>query len=271
VSGELNGVNTLKGGWSLVLGASSGMGRASALALAERGSNIVGVHLDTSERQAEVDGLVDELRATGVCVRFFNENAASDRARQRILSEVPEIVGSAGVKVLVHSLAFGALLPYLPEPGVEAVISPKQMDMTLSVMAHSLVYWVQDLFRGQLLRPGARVFAMTSAGTVRVAKNYGAVSAAKCALESHVRQLAAELAPHQVAVNAIRAGITLTPSFLRIPESDELSRRAETFNPHGRLTTTRDVAEAIALLAQYPTSWMTGNVVGVDGGEVLTV
>ncbi len=261
----------LKGTWSIVLGASSGMGRASALALADRGSNIVGVHLDTSDREAEIEALIRDLRAKDVCVHFFNENAASDRARQRVLSEAREIIGPAGVKVLVHSLAFGTLLPFLPEPGVDAIITPKQMDMTLSVMAHSLVYWVQDLFRDGLLPPGAKVFALTSAGTVRVSKNYGAVSAAKCALESHVRQLAAELAPHQVAVNAIRAGITLTPSFLRIPESEELGRRAEEFNPHHRLTTTGDVAESIALLAQYPTSWMTGNVVGVDGGEVLTV
>lgn len=261
----------LKGSWSLVLGASSGMGRACALALGARGSSILGVHLDSMERQAEVDRLVEDLGARGVHAHFFNENAASDRARERVMSAIAETAGSAGIRVLVHSLAFGTLLPYLPGSDGEDVITPRQMDMTLSVMAHSLVYWVQDLFRAQLLKPGSKIFALTSAGTVRVSRTYGAVSAAKCALEAHIRQLSVELAPHEVAVNAVRAGITLTPSFLRIPESEALSRRAQEFNPHRRLTTPEDVGEAIALLAQHPSSWMTGNVVGVDGGEVLTV
>jgi len=97
------------------------------------------------------------------------------------------------------------------------------------------------------------------------------VSAAKCALESHVRQLAVELAPRGVSVNAIRAGVTLTESFLRIPESGELTERARAFNPHGRLTTPEDVAETVVLLARSRSSWLTGNVIGVDGGEFLTI
>ena len=72
-------------------------------------------------------------------------------------------------------------------------------------------------------------------------------------------------------MNAIRAGITLTPSFLRIPESRELSERARLANPHRRLTTPDDVADAIVLLAGARSSWLTGNVIGVDGGEILTV
>jgi NAD(P)-dependent dehydrogenase (short-subunit alcohol dehydrogenase family) len=256
----------LTGSWSLVLGASSGMGRASALALAEAGSNIVGVHLDTAEREPEVAELVQRVREYGVSAHFFNDNAASERGRERVLTELARLA-DGGVRVLVHSLAFGALAPYLP-PGT--TLTHRQMDMTLSVMAHSLVYWVQDLVAAQLLPSGARLFALTSAGTTRVARSYGAVSAAKSALESHVRQLAVELAPAGVSVNAIRAGVTLTPSFLRIPESADLRERARTTNPHGRLTTPEDVAESIVLLASASSSWLTGNVIGVDGGELLT-
>jgi len=256
----------LAGSWSLVLGASSGMGRACALALAGEGSNILGVHLDTAERSGEIAELVSQIQGYGVEAHFFNDNAASERGRARVLDGIGPLAG-AGVHVLVHSLAFGALAPYLP-PG--ETLTQRQMDMTLSVMAHSLVYWVQDLVAAKLLPTGARLFALTSAGTTRVARSYGAVAAAKCALESHVRQLAVELAPAGVSVNAIRAGVTLTPSFLRIPESAELSEYARSRNPHGRLTTPGDVAAAIALLAGATSSWMTGNVIGVDGGELLT-
>jgi enoyl-[acyl-carrier protein] reductase III len=267
---------TLAGSWSVVLGASSGMGRACALQLAEAGSNVVGVHLDTGARQQAVDELVEEVRKHGVQAHFVNDNAASPAGRERVLPQIVDRVGDGGVRVVVHSLAFGTLAPFLPAADGDAAdgeeaISQRQLDMTLSVMAHSLVYWVQDLVRTGLLDHRSRVFALTSSGTARVARSYGAVSAAKCALESHVRQLAVELAPRGVAVNAIRAGITLTPSFLRIPESKDLSERARLANPHRRLTTPEDVAEAIVLLAGARTSWLTGNVIGVDGGEILTV
>ncbi len=278
---------TLAGSWSVVLGASSGMGRACALQLAEAGSNIIGVHLDTGARQQAVDELVEEVRKHGVQAHFVNDNAASPAGRERVLPQIAERVGGGGVRVVVHSLAFGTLAPFLPaadgdaaaaaEDGAEGgaegeeEISQRQLDMTLSVMAHSLVYWTQDLLRAGLLDHRSRIFALTSSGTARVARSYGAVSAAKCALESHVRQLAVELAPRGVAVNAIRAGITLTPSFLRIPESADLSERARLANPHRRLTTPEDVAEAIVLLGGARTSWLTGNVIGVDGGEILTV
>lgn len=266
---------TLAGSWSVVLGASSGMGRACALRLAEAGCNVIGVHLDTGQRLQVVEELVEEVRKHGVQAHFVNDNAASAAGRERVLPEIVERVGGGGVRVVVHSLAFGTLAPFLPAADGaaedEAEISQRQIDMTLSVMAHSLVYWTQDLLRAGLLDDRSRVFALTSSGTARVARSYGAVSAAKCALESHVRQLAVELAPRGVAVNAIRAGITLTPSFLRIPESAELAERARLANPHRRLTTPEDVAEAIVLLSAARTSWLTGNVIGVDGGEILTV
>ena len=130
---------------------------------------------------------------------LLNENAASDPGRARLLATVRELAGGTGIRVLLHSLAFGALAPFLPpvragggEP--PAIATRAQLEMTLSVMAHSLVYWVQDLVREDLLPPGAKVFAMTSATTRRVSPTYGLVLAAKRALESHIRQLAMELA-----------------------------------------------------------------------------
>jgi len=264
------------GSWSLILGASSGMGRATALALAAAGSNIIGVHLDRAQRQPEVDELARKIEEYGVAGHLLNENAASDPGRARLLATVRELAGGTGIRVLLHSLAFGALAPFLPpvrggggEP--PAVATRAQLEMTLSVMAHSLVYWVQDLVREELLPPGAKVFAMTSATTRRVSPTYGLVLAAKRALESHIRQLAVDLAPRGVSVNAIRAGVTLTDSFLRIPESDDLQQRALARHPHGRLTTPEDVAEAILLLAQARSSWLTGNIIGVDGGEDFTM
>jgi enoyl-[acyl-carrier-protein] reductase (NADH) len=162
------------------------------------------------------------------------------------------------------------LLPYLPTTDHAEMLSPKQMTMTMEVMAHSLVWWVRDLAAAGLLRPGSHVLAMTSAGDSRVAPAYGAVSTAKSALLAHVRQLAVELAPLGVSVNALRAGVTLTPSFARIPGSEQLADKARAANPFGRLTTPDDVAEAVATLTATRSSWVTGNVIAADGGEGLT-
>ena len=100
--------------------------------------------------------------------------------------------------------------------------------------------------------------------------SYGAVSAAKAILESHIRQLAMELAPYKITANAIRAGVTDTPALRKIPGNDKMIQVALSKNPMGRLTTPEDVAACIAVLAEPDTYWMTGNVLGVDGGEDIT-
>ena len=92
--------------------------------------------------------------------------------------------------------------------------------------------------------PGGRVFAMTSSGSNRVIPSYGPVSAAKSALESHCRQLAYELSPRGITVNALRGGVTDTPALRKIPGNDRLIEEASAKNPSGRLTTPRDVADA---------------------------
>ena len=142
--------------------------------------------------------------------------------------------------------------------------------MTLDVMANSLIYWTQDVLDRGLMGRGGRIFAMTSAGSTKVMPSYGPVSAAKAALESHIRQLACELAPQGITANAIRAGVTDTPSLRRIPGSERLTEMATTRNPSGRMTTPDDVAACIAALCDPRTYWLTGNVLGVDGGEDIT-
>ncbi|MCH8007355.1 MAG: SDR family oxidoreductase, partial [Chloroflexi bacterium] len=182
--------------WALILGASSGFGEATSLELARSGYNIFGVHMDLRSKLPNVERIQDEIKAAGQEAVFFNVNAADADKRATVIDAVTERLQADGssIKVLLHSLAFGSLLPYFGG-GPKEVISKKQIDMTLDVMAHSLVYWTQDLVSRNLMKEGARIFTMTSSGATRVIKSYGAVSAAKAALESHIRQIAFELAP----------------------------------------------------------------------------
>lgn len=266
------GVRPLEGDWALILGASSGFGEAVALELASLGLHIFGVHLDRKGTLPNVERIAGQIRAAGREAVFFNANAADAEKRQEILQEIQSRLSAAPqpsrVRVLLHSLAFGTLKPYITKSPADAIAKP-HLDMTLDVMANSLVYWVQDLVARQAMGPGGRIFAMTSAGGARVWKTYGAVSAAKAALESHIRQLALELAPLGITANSIMAGVTDTPALRKIPGSDEMLQLARRKNPSGRLTTPRDVAEAIGLLSRPQAHWVTGNVICVDGGEFI--
>jgi NAD(P)-dependent dehydrogenase (short-subunit alcohol dehydrogenase family) len=252
--------------WALILGASSGFGEAAARAFAADGWDVFGVHLDRKAGLEHVEEIRAAITAAGRRSRFFNINAADHEKRREAVAEMREAAGGRPVGVLLHSLAVGTLKPFLAEDERDA-ISPQQMDMTLDVMAHSLVYWTQEVFRAGLFAPGSRIYAMTSAGDRVVWRAYGAVSAAKSALESHVRQLAFELAPHGITALAIKAGVTDTPALRKIPGNEALIESARARNPAGRLTTPEDVAACLVDLSRPGTRWLTGCVVNVDGGE----
>ena len=258
--------------WALILGASSGFGEAAALALAAAGYDICGVHLDRRQGMAHVAEIKAKIEAHGRRAIFSNGNAADDEQRARVVADLKQAAGERGyVRVMLHSLAFGTLKPFLTAEAGDG-ITRKNMEMTLDVMANSLVYWAQDVWRAGLFGPGSKVFAMTSEGSSRVVASYGAVSAAKSALESHCRQLAMEFARNGsgVTVNAIRAGVTMTPALMQIPEHQELIDHATKRNPMGRMTTVDDVAQAIVVLSGDGTHWINGNVLGIDGGELVT-
>jgi NAD(P)-dependent dehydrogenase (short-subunit alcohol dehydrogenase family) len=261
----------LKGRWALILGASSGFGAAASRALAGAGMNIFGVHLDPRSRLPRAREVIADIEATGSKALFFNTNAAAQRRRMRVLDQIEEALADdpfGGIHFVLHSLAFGSLLPFIAEDPDEAISEP-QMEMTLKVMAHTLVYWVQDLVRRDLLPRGSRVYALSSGGAERVALNYGAVSAAKAALESHMRQLALELGHSGIAVNCLRPGVTDTPALRAIPGHEEYMQEALKRNPSGRLTTPQDVATTLVALADPDLTWISGVVIPVDAGESI--
>jgi len=258
--------------WALILGASSGIGAACASALARQGFNIVGVHLDRRSTMPRVESVLSQIQSYGCQALFFNVNAADPERRREVIQSCRAVIGikpeENGIHCMLHSLAFGTLKPFICTDGQHAV-RPADLNMTLDVMAHSLVYWVQDLLASGLISRGAKIFAMTSAGAHRIWPSYGPVSAAKAALESHVRQLAVELAPLSISVNALQAGITDTPAARKIPGGEKILARALENNPGKRLTTPEDVAQVLVALTLCESNWVTGNVIRIDGGEDL--
>jgi NAD(P)-dependent dehydrogenase (short-subunit alcohol dehydrogenase family) len=253
--------------WAIILGASSGFGGATAMKLAEDGYNIIGIHLDRQGTMHNVEKIINHIKSCDREAWFYNVNAADQFKRREIIAELKAKLNSEPIiKVLMHSLAFGTLKMFVPKNNEQA-ITHAQMEMTLDVMAHSLVYWVQEIYASNLLAKKGRIFAMTSSGGHTAIPFYGAVSAAKAALESHVRQLSVELGDLDIGVTAIMAGVTDTPALRKIPGNEDMINVAEIKNPRGRLTTPDDVAKIISLLCKDGGEWISGGIINADGGE----
>ena len=253
--------------WALILGASSGFGEAAAIKLAEDGFNILGMHLDRQATMPNVERIIEKIKSYGVRAEYFNVNAADAVKREEIIQDLKEMQGGKPlIKVLMHSLAFGTLKAFIPKEG-ETGVTKAQMEMTLDVMANSLVYWVQDLVAEDMLARKARIFAMTSSGGHTAIPYYGAVSAAKAALQSHIRQLSTELGYLEVSAVAIMAGVTDTPALRKIPGSIPMLEVARRKNPRNRHTTPEDVAKVISLLCKDGGEWVSGGIINADGGE----
>ncbi len=255
--------------WALILGASSGFGGATARELAKHGMNICGVHFDRAATMPAVEKVIKDVESFGVCARFHNINASDVQKRNETLDALAKEFGDNSnntVRVLMHSLAFGSLKPIVTMKP-DLCLTQAQIEMTLDVMANSLVYWTQALVQRGMMKRGGRIFAMTSSGGHSALLNYGAVSAAKAALESYMRQLALELGPLGITANTIHAGVTDTPALRKIPGSDQMLQVAKARNPSMRNGTAEDVAKAIALLAHEQAYFISGNVIRVDAGE----
>jgi len=167
-----------------------------------------------------------------------------------------------------HAQALGLASP--PLYSDKHFLDEEDFSRTIHAMGTSLLGWVQEIFTRGLFAADARVFGLTSEGNQLAWKGYAAVGAAKVALESLARSIAVEFAPYGIRCNVIQAGITFTPAQDAIPGSAHMRAQALSRNPFGRLTTPRDVANAIALLASDDAAWINGEVIRVDGGEHIS-
>ena len=249
--------------WALILGASSGIGASCARELAKNGVNIYGVYL--RKKTNVIEELTNELKSYGVQVIYKKMSATNEEKRLEVMTELKKI-DNINIKVFVHSLAFGTLKPMIADD-TKNMLNQKNIEMTMDVMANSIIYWTQNLFMNNLLSSGSQIFGMTSAGSHIQWKSYGAVSMAKAALESAIRQLAVELAPYKIAANSIQAGVTDTEALRKIPGSEKMIEDAIKSNPNKRLTLPEDIGKTVASIGLSDDHWMTGNTIRIDGGE----
>lgn len=255
--------------YALILGGSRGLGLATARKLLREGIPVIAVHRDRRKVLAEVEKDFGRMKEWGTPFYAIHGDAISQKGRSAVLNEIRAILGESGrIRFLVHSIAKGNLKPLVPRVG-ESYLSATDLALTAEAMAFNLFDWVQTLQREGLFGPDARVMAFTSEGSHRVIPAYGAVAAAKAALEAIVRQISVEFAPTGLKANCIQAGVVQTESLEQLPDSEAIIRESLRRNPQGRLTSPEDVAGVVYLLTRPEAAWINGTVVKVDGGESL--
>ena len=254
--------------WALILGGSSGLGFATAKKLAVHGHNLVIVHRDRKSDLPEIRKKFQEIISSDVQLTSFNADASNPEKRKEIIAAIKDVLHGVGkINVLVHSIAKGSMRPMDAENG--HALDHQDFLITLNAMALSLYDWTKDLKDGDLFAADTRIISFTSEGNTKAWPGYAAVSAAKVTLEAITRNIALEFATSGIKANCIQAGATETKAFSMIPGSEKIRENALQRNPHGRLTTPEDVANAVYLLTLDEAKWITGTVIKVDGGESL--
>jgi NAD(P)-dependent dehydrogenase (short-subunit alcohol dehydrogenase family) len=252
--------NTVK--TALIIGGSSGLGLATAHKLAEQGYNLVLVYRARRSDAETLEQNFKLMRSHNIEVKTFNKDALKTAVINDIISDLENIK----ISVLVHSIAKGTLKPLLHEA---SALAKEDLDITIHAMGTSWWQWTSALINAKVFTDDVRNIAFTSEGNKTVWQGYGAVSAAKVALEALMRQMAVELAPLGIKTNCIQAGATQTPSFKMIPGNELIAEMSLKRNPFNRMTTPKDVANAVYLLCQDEAKWINGTILKVDGGESL--
>lgn len=239
---------------SVILGGTAGIGAAVARRLAGEGSALVLGYLQNDERARALER---ELSERGAKVSLIQGNIADPSTIQRI-SEAVEAMGGR-CDHLVHSVALTSFKPL-------GAIRPNQWNLIFEVSARSLLDAVTAL-GSPLERARGAVVAVSSQGATRFVPAYGALGPAKAALEATVRQLACELGPRGVRVNAVRAGLVDGEAVQHLPA--QVGAEAERRSPMNRLGTADEIAAAVEFLLGPSASWVLGQVIEVDGGFSL--
>ncbi|MDQ3064526.1 MAG: glucose 1-dehydrogenase [Acidobacteriota bacterium] len=243
----------LNGKTAVVIGGTSGIGRAIAHGLAQAGADVV----CSSRRIEQVEAAAVEIEQLGrKTIRAASD--VSDRASlENLLSECVSAFGK--VDILVNSAGRTKRAPTLdfPEEDWNAIL---ETNLTGTLRAC-------QIFGRHFIENGyGRIVNIASLSTFVSLYEVAAYSASKAAVASLTKSLAIEWAKHGVIVNAIAPGVFKTDLNRNLLESTERGREFQTRTPMGRFGQVEELAGAAIFLASDAASFVTGEVLVVDGG-----
>lgn len=241
--------------WALVTGGSRGIGRAVALELATDGWNVVVNYLQNDRAAEEVAAGV---RARGRSALLHRANVARGEECAELVGRIEAEARPLGA--LVHCAALGAPSPVLDaRPNRWRLAWDTHVGAFIELLARAL----------PILDASAGAVALTSLGAHRVLPGYASIGAAKGALESVVRYLAAELVATGLNVNAVCGGPVDTDSLRSFPSFAQLEAESQR-RPARRMGRPEDIAPVVAFLLSPRARWIRGQVIVADGGFGLS-
>jgi NAD(P)-dependent dehydrogenase (short-subunit alcohol dehydrogenase family) len=254
---------SLIGKHALITGGSRGIGRGIALKLAEQGAKIA-VHYYQNQSAAEATlARIRELGSDGMLVQ-------ADVCRTEDVSRIFQQVGNEFGKVDIFVSNARPEAPTFYQAPMD--IGLDKWDAAVDSQAKAFLVAVREAAR--LMPNGGRVIAITFAPGGRYGswQPWVAMGAAKAAMEVLVRYFAVALASREITVNTISPGWIEDSVLNSLPESMQNSIRdwqTEGWTPMRRLGTPADVGNAVSLLCSQEASWITGQLINVDGGASL--
>ena len=249
---------------AVVLGASTGVGAAIALRLAENLYPVIGFHRGRHQAEALSQAMLLKCRAKQ------SQLIERDVGRNEIavdvgVADVAKFASKQSVRVLVHSLS-GA--------SVNSVMKsvPYQVESTFNLLAHSFLWWVQGLQQCDLLAPNAKIIALSNPLPDFYLRNSGVIGAAKAALETYVKMLAVELGPMGMRINAIRFSTVLTSALRKVLSAEAVAALEKVHQhivPAGTMQDADSVAQFVVKLVND--NWINGAVIDLTGGSTRTL
>jgi 3-oxoacyl-[acyl-carrier protein] reductase len=242
---------------ALVTGASRGIGRATALALARAGMDVAVNYRQA--RQASEEVLAD-LRALGRRAVALQADVSNGGEARHLVAQTVEQLG--GLHVLVSNA--GVL-----EKAAILDLTEESWDRMFCVNARGAFLCAQAAARHMVAAGGGRIVFVASSAALMAEPHLAAYASAKGAVVSLARAMALELAVHHITVNVVLPGTTLTDMASTSRYSGAVLQRVLSRYPLGRLGRPEDTAGPIAFLASEDAGWITGQTLVVDGGCMI--
>jgi len=243
---------------ALVTGSGRGIGRRIATGLAEAGADVV----VTARRQADIDGVAADIRSLGRRAIAVPGDITDDAFVASIVETAVTEMG--GLDILVSNVG-----------GSDNPVQRPVTEVPDEQWEHLFDKNLRSVFAGaraaaQVLNDGGSIINLSSVAADKAAPNNAAYAAAKAGVTSLTMSLSSELAPRQIRVNAIAPGPVPTDVFMDFfnATEEDLPRIATDMKiPLGRLGSPDDMAAAAVFLASPASSWITGQILHVNGGH----
>lgn len=248
-------MTNLKGKTALVTGASRGIGRASALALARLGALVL-VHYGSGAKDAA--DVVAEIRKAGGKADAISTDLAAADGPNKLAQQVRAIVGDR-LDILVANAGVTKAAS-IEETTVE------DFDRLFAVNVRAPFFLVQQLL--PIMHDGSSIVLLSSLAARAVVGSLPAYAATKGAVDTLVKHFASALGARGIRVNAIAPGVVATDmsSFTKTNEGRDYALGLQTLK---RIAQADDIGDAVAFLASPDARWITGDIIHVDGGSKL--